>query len=196
MRNPIRLKNLNARYGPFYLAGIAILLFVPPQTSYLVWGAPPVALGLALRGWGAGHLVKNDLLTVTGPYAYLRHPLYAGTILVATGFAILVGGLPGLALIAVIWPWFSFHYFPHKDRIESDRLEARYGEAYRTYRDAVPALWPRSVGWSMAEDSISLGEGRATWSFDRYSDNNELGTLIAVLAGLVLFWMRAGWVAP
>ena len=33
-----------------------------------------VVLGAALRSWGAGHLLKNDGLTITGPYAHLRHP--------------------------------------------------------------------------------------------------------------------------
>ena len=146
MRNPIRLKNLSARYAPFYLVGIVILFLAPSRLSNLVWGTPLIMLGLALRGWAAGHLIKNDLLTVTGPYAHLRHPLYLGTILVATGFAILVGGLPGLALTVLIWPWFGLRYFPRKERVESDRLETRYGEVYRSYREAVPALWPPEYG--------------------------------------------------
>jgi hypothetical protein len=33
-----------------------------------------------LRIWASGHLVKNKVLTVTGPYAYVKNPLYIGTL--------------------------------------------------------------------------------------------------------------------
>jgi len=147
MRNPIRLKNLSTRFLPLYFVGAAMLLFWPPQPEGLFFALPLITAGAALRGWGAGHLVKNAELTTSGPYAYLRHPLYLGTIMTATGFAIWVGGWPTLAVLALVWPWFAFHYFPRKERVESDRLEAAYGERFRRYRNEVPALWPRLNAW-------------------------------------------------
>ena len=33
------------------------------------WGVPLVVLGEAVRTWAAGHLVKDETLTVGGPYA-------------------------------------------------------------------------------------------------------------------------------
>ncbi len=189
LRNPIRLKNLNARYLPLYLVGAAILVFHAPPSTRFLWALPPVALGLAIRSWGAGHLVKNHDLTVTGPYARLRHPLYAGTLLIATGFACLLGGGLTVAGLLVIWPWFAFVYFPRKDRSEGARLESLYGAAYLRYRDAVPALWPRATAWREVFPGASRAPRR--WSLERYSDNNELGTVLAVLAGLLLFGLRA-----
>ena len=88
MRNPIRLKNLNARFLPLYAIGLVILVVFPPRPSGFLWAAPLIALGLALRSWSAGHLVKNQDLTMTGPYAHLRHPLYAGTMLLTAGFGV------------------------------------------------------------------------------------------------------------
>lgn len=193
MRNPIRLKNLNSRFVPFYLLGLALLAFFPPRPERFGIGLPFVALGLALRGWGAGHLVKNDALTTTGPYAHLRHPLYAGTLLVATGFAVLFGGGVGVALAAAIGPWFALHYFPRKERAESARLEARYGDAFKRYREAVPALWPRWARWRPASGDGQEAGLRGRWALSRYSDNNELGTLLAVVAGVALIWLRATW---
>ena len=195
MRNPIRLKNFKLRFLPLHAVGIAILLFLPPGRSGLVWAAPLLALGLALRSWGAGHLVKNDVLTVTGPYAHLRHPLYAGTLLVATGFAVWLGGVISLILLAAVWPWFALHYFPRKERVESARLEVLYGPQYRAYHDGVPALWPRWSAWRPTTADGTHASSARTWSLERYSDNNELGTVIAVLGAALVFWIRAGWSA-
>ena len=188
MRNPIRLKNLNARFLPFYLIGLAILLFRPPQSEGFAIALPLIATGAALRGWGAGHLVKNARLTTSGPYAHLRHPLYLGTLMAATGFAIWVGGLMTLAMLAVVWPWFAFHYFPRKELGESARLEATYGERFARYRQDVPALWPR---WRPFRGQGETGKAES-WKLDRYSDNNELGTFLALTFGVALFWLSSG----
>ena len=192
MRNPIRLKNLKRRFGLLYLLGAVALFYLRPDPVNLVAGGSLVALGSVLRTWGAGHLVKNDRLTVTGPYAHLRHPLYAGTLLVGSGFAVIAGGVLSLLLLALLMPWFFLMYFPRKERIESERLEALYGAQFVGYREAVPALFPLLRAWRPA-----TGQGEAfddlarTWSRARYLDNNELGTLIALVAGLVLFVFRA-----
>ena len=153
---------------------------------------PLIAAGAALRGWGAGHLVKNDALTTTGPYAHLRHPLYLGTLLIATGFALLLGGYWSLALLAALWPWFALGYFPRKERLESARLSALYGDAFERYRAAVPALWPRWRAWRAPRDAAEP----ARWRVSRYSDNNELGTLIAIVLALLLLALRARGAFP
>ncbi len=195
MRNPIRLKNLSARFMPPYAIGLAILVLFPPKPSGFLWAAPPIALGLALRSWSAGHLVKNEALTMTGPYAHLRHPLYAGTMLLASGFGVLLGNGPGLLMVCLSWVWLAFRYFPRKERVEGDRLEALYGQQYLAYRQAVPALWPRWVEWKPSAGEAAEKRSKSVWTVERYSDNNELGTLIAVLGGLLVFWLRTHWVA-
>lgn len=185
MRNPIRLKNLRARFWPAYLAGaLAIWLSAPTHTS-LRLGVPLIAVGLLIRAWGAGHLVKNDLLTRTGPYAFVRHPFYLGSLCIGAGFAVSLGGWSTMAALGVLLPWFFAYYFPRKERVEAERLHALYGVEYDRYRAAVPPLWP-AWPWRRRVDG-----GGERWRASRYDENNELGTLIACLAGLVLV---AGWV--
>lgn len=187
MRNPIRVKNLRLRFVPLYAAGLALLLFARPSVAWYAAGAVLLVAGAALRGWGAGHLVKTEALTVTGPYAHLRHPLYLGTLLVGVGVALMAGGAWALAALALLLPWFFLDYFPRKERAESARLEALYGEAFRAYHDAVPALWPRLGAWRPP-----AGAG-VRWSLERYSDNNELGTLLGLLALVAAFGARTVW---
>ena len=188
MRNPIRLKNLSIRFLPLYLIGIAIFLLRPPSSEALLLGLPFVGLGALLRGWGAGHLVKNDVLTTTGPYAYLRHPLYAGTILIGTGFALALGGWLSVLAVLALWPWFAFDYFPRKERSEAERLESLYGGEFVHYRRTVPALWPRWRAW---RGSATKEIGERSWALERYSGNNELGTLLAVIVCWTGLWLRA-----
>lgn len=195
MRNPIRLKNLRLRFLPYILIGVAVVAWRRPPCEGFVLGVPVVLAGAALRSWAAGHLVKNDALTTTGPYARLRHPLYLGTLLVATGFALILGGLVTVAVLAFVWPWFALHYFPRKELAESMRLAALHGEAFARYRAAVPALWPRrrSAGSDTASTGAAGPPPDSGWRIDRYSDNNELGTLLAIAAGLLVLSLRAGW---
>lgn len=177
MRNPIRPKNLKPRFWPAFAAGAAALVLSDPSKASLLAGLPLVLAGVAVRTWGAGHLVKNDLLVCTGPYAHVRHPFYLGTLSIGAGFAVMLGGASAAACLVVLLPWFFLSYFPRKERIEARRLADRYGEAFERYRASVPALWPARATYAGAED--------ARWSWSRYDRNNELGTLLACVAGLV-----------
>ena len=74
--------------------------------------------------------VENiDHLVTTGLFGVVRHPMYLGFILWILGWAVFQGSVVGLALglvgIANILLW---------RRLEERHLEARYGDAYRTYR--------------------------------------------------------------
>jgi protein-S-isoprenylcysteine O-methyltransferase Ste14 len=51
-------------------------------------GLPVAILGLLLRAWAGGHLAKDQQLATSGPYAYIRNPLYIGTLTVAGGLVI------------------------------------------------------------------------------------------------------------
>lgn len=195
MRNPIRVKNLRLRFAPLYLAAVALLFVVQPGASVYAAGAALIVLGAALRSWGAGHLVKTEQLTVSGPYAFLRHPLYLGTLLAGVGVALMAGGWWAAGVLTFFLPWFFLVYFPRKEASESVRLEGCYGEAFREYRAAVPALLPRLTPFepSLALEDLAFSDRHWSdrhWSLARYSKNNELGTLLGLVALVVLFGIR------
>jgi len=63
-------------------------------------GAGPAA-GLWLRAYASGYVKKNRELTVTGPYAYTRNPLYLGSLLIAAGFAVALLSWPVALVLAL-----------------------------------------------------------------------------------------------
>jgi len=186
VRHPFRRKNLSLRLLPAYALAIAAFALARPTPLSFALGSLLVALGAALRCWGAGHLVKNDLLSVAGPYAHLRHPLYAGTLCLALGFGVIAGGWALALVLGGFLPVFFLYYFPYKERIESARLELRHGPDYVEYRDAVPALLP-----SLARFTPTAGSATGErWSFERLCENDEHGTLLGIGLALVLLALR------
>jgi len=112
--------------------------FSAPSPRSMAWGLPVSLAGLILRGWAAGCLAKNQQLATGGPYAYLRNPLYVGTLLVAAGLAI-ASRSTGLALLFVAV--FLLVYLPVIE-LEEQHLRHLFPE-YAGYAEQVPALVPR-----------------------------------------------------
>ncbi len=78
-------------------------------------------------------LAKSYLLT-RGPYAFSRHPMYLSEQVLWFGWAIFYGSLAVLIAFVVWCLVFNFFAVPREERA----LEARFGEAYRQYKNTVP----------------------------------------------------------
>jgi protein-S-isoprenylcysteine O-methyltransferase Ste14 len=176
-------KRLRPRLLVVYAAAVALLWSARPTPTSIAVGLLPIAAGTALRIWATGYLHKNDALTVSGPYAFLRHPLYLGTLLVTTGFALMAASLPATLVFAAFLAGYFAYYLPYKERIECARLEALYGDAFRRYAVAVPALAPRIHAYRPLGTEATASP---PWTPERFADNNELGTALAVAAGVLL----------
>src|ERR1700674_331340 len=72
-----------------YPLAAVVLWLARPSPQGILAGAAVGAMGLWVRARAAGYLHKQEVLTVTGPYAYTRNPLYLGSGLLAlrTGIA-------------------------------------------------------------------------------------------------------------
>jgi hypothetical protein len=77
---------------------------------------------------------------------------------------------------------FLFYYAPYKKDREGRRLLERFGELWREYDRRVPDYFPRFTPY----------EGRTNQAWDRslFLKNDEQGTLVAVLLGLMLVALR------
>ena len=121
--------------------------FVPRTIDWFWVGFCLVGLGLALsvfaRVWLGGNwsgivtLKQDHELVRSGPYRWVRHPIYTGLLLAVLGSALALGELRGLLALALIT--FSF---THKLRIEERFLTEQFGAAYRQYQNEVPRLVP------------------------------------------------------
>jgi protein-S-isoprenylcysteine O-methyltransferase Ste14 len=103
----------------------------------MLLGLPVSAVGLALRAWAAGHLSKDRELAVSGPYAYLRNPLYAGTLVAASGLVV-ASENKWLAITAAIV--FTLVYLPAIE-LEEQHLREIFPE-YEKYAASVSRLLP------------------------------------------------------
>ena len=158
----------------FAVAGLYVVFSRPTKGSFVA-GVAAAFLGLALRGWAAGHLAKDEKLATTGPFAYTRNPLYLGSLVAGAGFA-LAGRVWWVA--AVVGTYFLLVYLPVIGEEESHlrQLFPEYGE----YAERVPRLLPRSdPAYSDAE--------RFRWEL--YLRNREYQALAAYLVvAAVLAW--------
>jgi protein-S-isoprenylcysteine O-methyltransferase Ste14 len=161
---------------PFgFLLVAAFIWFSEPDARSLAVGVPLSALGLALRAWAAGHLEKNLALTVSGPYARVRNPLYVGTLTVAAGFAVASRRWELGVLFAAV---FLLVYLPVVE-LEEQHLRKLFPE-FEGYAGRVPRLLPR-LG------SVGGGGKRFRWAI--YRRNREYEALAGFVVGLaVLLW--------
>jgi protein-S-isoprenylcysteine O-methyltransferase Ste14 len=109
--------------GPAFMQGLgAVMLFC--GTVLALWSAR--TLGRSLTP-GTEPLAGARLVT-TGPYRYVRHPIYLGLVLLCTGYTLLWANLSvALAVGAVVWL-----YFEGKARAEERWLVERYPD-YKEY---------------------------------------------------------------
>lgn len=144
-----------------------------PSLPSLYAGLPVAIVGLVIRAWAAGHLAKNQRLATTGPYAYVRNPLYIGTATVATGFVI-AAREPILALIFAAV--FLLVYLP-VIQSEEQHLRDLFPE-YAPYAEAVASLRPRTTPFARGRFQSRL-----------YWRNQEYNALLGFLAATAfLFW--------
>ena len=166
---------------PLFIGAFLLVVFANPSPSGIVIGILLIVIGEGIRIWAAGHLQKNEVLTVTGPYAYVKNPLYIGSILISAGFCIFADNI---YLLAALMFAFCFHYIPYKKRIEGDRLKQRFGSRFDDYDEKVPEYIPQLTRYS---------EERAPWRFKCFIENSEEGILLLNILGVALILSRPYW---
>jgi len=169
------------------VAAVALGLATAMKPGPAVFGvAALLALtGAVIRFWSAGIIAKNRELATSGPYAYVRNPLYLGSLLVAAAF-LLLNGNPWYAVPAAV-AWAVVYH--RTIRAEEAVLAERFGEAFTAYRARVPAILP----WKGRCDVPGAG---VSYSLEQSVSNKEYAGTLGILAMLVLFYVYMHWVAP
>jgi protein-S-isoprenylcysteine O-methyltransferase Ste14 len=104
------------------------------------------ACGIALAVWARLHLGRNwgmptsqrvePELVTSGPYRFVRHPIYSGLLIAVLGTA-LVDNLLGLIVVAVL-----IAYFYYCGIVEERNLAATFPQAYPEYKSRTKMLIP------------------------------------------------------
>ena len=154
---------------------VAFAWLAAPTRESLAIGVPVSLAGLLLRAWAAGYLAKNQRLATAGPYAFVRNPLYVGTLLVAAGLVIATRRVELALLFAGV---FLLVYLPVIQN-EEQHLRKLFPE-YASYAERVPALIPYRAPIA----------GQGEFRPELYVRNQEYQALLGYLAGLAyLVWL-------
>jgi protein-S-isoprenylcysteine O-methyltransferase Ste14 len=170
-----------------YPLAIVVLVFARPSFRSIAIGAAIGILGLLLRGYAAGYLKKQEVLSTTGPYAFTRNPLYLGSAILAAGSA---WAMHSWISAGVLGLYFAVVYYVVMRREEGE-LRGHFGEAFERYAKAVPLFFPRLT-------PAKLGDSAGAFSFAQYKKNHEheaaIGFLflLAMLVGILYLRLRSG----
>jgi protein-S-isoprenylcysteine O-methyltransferase Ste14 len=117
-----------------------------PSVILAASGALLFAGGIALSVWARLHLGRNwgmpmtqraePELVTSGPYRFVRHPIYSGLLTAMLGTA-LVDNLLGLIVVAVL-----VGYFYYSGTVEERNLSATFPQAYPEYKSRTKMLIP------------------------------------------------------
>jgi protein-S-isoprenylcysteine O-methyltransferase len=138
----------------FYLSPVEYL-YLPASLPRNTWmsfsGIGFILIGVTLFVWArrtlsrsySGHIsVKSgQFLVQSGPYRLIRHPAYAGYLLMALGISLGYSSLAGMISVLVL----LLPSLVYRMNVEEKLLTEHFGEAYRQYasqsKRLIPGIW-------------------------------------------------------
>jgi protein-S-isoprenylcysteine O-methyltransferase Ste14 len=163
-----------------YLLAIVVLVLAHPTPQSIAIGGALGVIGLWVRALAAGHLHKQEMLTVSGPYAHTRNPLYFGSAILTIGAAVALNSWIAAALLI---GYFAVFYSVVMRKEEAE-LRFHHGAAFEEYAKTVPLFFPR-----VTAAKLGLGVERA-FSFAQYKKNREYRAAIGFLLLLVVLMIE------
>ena len=150
-----------------FACAVAAFWLARPSLRSLITGIVIAVAGESLRVWAAGHIEKGREVTRSGPYRWVRHPLYLGSAIMAAGFVVAARDLVVAAVVAA----YMVITLLAAIRTEEATLDDRFAGEYSAYRaGTAPAVRRR----------FSLARARA---------NREYRAVIGTVVGFaILFW--------
>jgi protein-S-isoprenylcysteine O-methyltransferase Ste14 len=152
----------------FASAAVGMALARPTPATLVIGGAIAV-VGEAIRVWASGHLEKSREVTRSGPYRFVRHPLYLGSAVIGVGFMVMAWN-PWVALLVSAY---LVTTLLAAMRSEEAHLDAKFSGQYSAYRDG------------RAEPV------RRRFSLARVGANREHRAIAGLALGLALLYVRS-----
>ncbi len=173
----------------FVFAAVFLWLARPTGKTMLL-SLMLVVPGAWLRAYAAGYVRKNAELTLTGPYAYTRNPLYLGSMMIAFGFAVAAASWIILITLALL---FAAIYLP---TIRSEELYLReHFAGFDEYAEKVPRLLPRLTAAEFPANENASGGRFSGQQWRHHREYNALmGAGAIYLALAVRLFLDHHWV--
>ena len=152
----------NRGYIPIPLA-IIILTFASLKIELLPIGVILVVTGELLRlngvryAGGETRTLKVGAATLcsSGPFAYLRNPLYLGNVTIYAGMVLIAGGEFVWILLPTTLTFFFLEYGLIIS-LEEETLRKKFNEEYGEYLSMVPRLIPRVTPWKGGSETVPM----------------------------------------
>ena len=177
-------RSFKPRFAVIYPFGFFVMFFCFLNEASIRAGIGYIITGLLIRLWSNGYAIKNDKLTTSGPYAFVRNPLYLGTFLIAIGFVIVLESQPPLLerVVGIIFLLALCLMYYRTINDEQGMLLAKFKDAYSDYTKRVPAMIPCLVPYTKGEK----------WPFnlERLIKSKEHKTVFWVFILLVVFYLK------
>lgn len=157
------------------LSCVTFALAADPQAELLYAATPLVLAGIGIRLWASGVIMKNRELATSGPYRYVRHPLYVGNILIIAAF-VLASGNWWTTPVALA---FLLFYYPPAIEYEERKLGSLFGAGWNEYTRTTHALLPSF--------SARPQGGGVTWSLRKSLALNVEPLVASLILALFLY---------
>jgi protein-S-isoprenylcysteine O-methyltransferase Ste14 len=171
---------------------ILMLIFQKSTPLTLVIGFAVALIGELIRFWGVSWAgsetrstggVGGTFLIISGPFAYVRNPLYVGNILMYLGLGIMSFALfPYLQIVAIIFFLIQYYYIV---REEEKYLGGKFKDEYKEYCKNVSAFFPRFLPYKNAnvvQPPYNIKAGLR-------SETRSLQAFLGISLLLVILWL-------
>ena len=143
----------------YWLVLVGLIAGATTHASIL-WGVPLNLLGVAIHFWAKGCLRQNRVVSMIGPYRYVRHPFYVGNAFIDASVAVMSGWWPLQVGLPVWW----LIVYVATIRREERHMISLFGPTYEDYRKRVPMFIPyrrplpaTAEGFSWDSENITVG---------------------------------------
>ena len=171
---------------------VVMLIFQEATPASLITGFTVSIVGELVRSWGVSWAgsetrttseVGGSNLVISGPFAYVRNPLYIGNILIYLGLGIMTFALfPYLQIAALLFFIFQHHFIVKE---EENYLHKTYGRFYVDFVKNVPRFLPRLTPYKNLEimqPAFKPKEGLR-------SEKRTLQALILTSTVIIILWI-------
>ncbi len=174
---------------PFLLI---MILYSNPNIYSILLGIVFVVIGEFIRIWAnswAGSETRTTggvggtFLIVSGPYAYIRNPLYIGNVIIYFGHGIISYAIfPYLQILALAY--FLFQYY-HIVKEEEKFLAEKFSDQYKDYCNKVNRFLPKFKKYK----NSSIEQPEFEWKKGLKSETRSIQASLSVIVILLLIWI-------